>query len=740
MSALNSRTALASAIALAAGFGAQANEPIALGDVVVSASGYEQKITEAPASISVIGREELQQKSYANLADALEEVEGVDVRQGTGKTGGLNISIRGMPSKYTLILIDGRRQNAPGAVAPNGFSETSTSFIPPLSAIERIEVIRGPMSTLYGSDAMGGVVNIITRKVGTEWTGTVGLEHTFQENRDYGESSKTNFYTSGPLIDNLLGLQVRGSFYDRKASDLTFNDDSTVSRRGAAPVEGEVYNLGSRLTLTPNENHDISLDVERGVQRYNNDECQLGNLDGFDSGSDTTGCTTVNEAKVNGYTDEQRFVREQVALSHTGRFELGTWDTSLMRSETETFGRTVPGNVRGDSYDAPYEALIIGDDRELKSVSTILDSKFTAPIGDAHILTLGGQWWKQELSDTVALTDFEQTIKSVYLENEWRIIDSLALTVGARYDDHETFGGHVSPRAYLVWNADDNWTLKGGVSKGFKAPDPDELHAGINGITSQGQSKSIGNPDLKPEESTNTEIGAYFDNHNGFNANLTLFHTQFKDKLGNGDPVMDPLCAGNPRSSGVPANHCAWTINIGEAVTQGVEAAARWQFAPAWSISGNYTYTDTYQKSDEANNQGAPLTNTPLHMAHASLNWNATDRLSLYFKGEYRSERARFNKRGANLTADERLVMDQLGDLKAYDVWHLGGSYKASKNLTLHAAVNNLFDRDFLSGSVYTNAAGDRVWASEYVRFERATATGTLEEGRRLWLSAVLEF
>src|SRR5690606_41457443 len=132
MSALNSRTALASAIALAAGFGAQANEPIALGDVVVSAAGDAQKITEAPASISVIGREELQQKSYANLADALEEVEGVDVRQGTGKTGGLNISIRGMPSKYTLILIDGRRQNAPGAVAPNGFRETCTSCIPTL--------------------------------------------------------------------------------------------------------------------------------------------------------------------------------------------------------------------------------------------------------------------------------------------------------------------------------------------------------------------------------------------------------------------------------------------------------------------------------------------------------------------------------------------------------------------------------------------------------------------------------
>lgn len=216
MSALNSRTALASAIALAASFGAQANEPIALGDVVVSASGFEQKITEAPASISVISREDLQQKRYNNLAQALGDVEGIDIGQGTGKTGGLNISIRGMPSQYTLILIDGRRQNAAGNVTPNGFNETSTSFMPPMSAIERIEVIRGPMSTLYGSDAMGGVINIITRKVGKEWTGSLTQDYTYQENRDFGDTRSTSIYASGPLIDELLGLQVRGSLFNRE--------------------------------------------------------------------------------------------------------------------------------------------------------------------------------------------------------------------------------------------------------------------------------------------------------------------------------------------------------------------------------------------------------------------------------------------------------------------------------------------------------------------------------------------
>jgi outer membrane receptor for ferrienterochelin and colicins len=197
----------------------------------VTAAGFEQKIADAPASISVITQEELMQKRYTNLAQALADVEGVDIAQGTGKTGGLNISIRGMPSDYTLILIDGRRQNNGGSITPNGFGETSTSFMPPLSAIERIEVIRGPMSTLYGSDAMGGVINIITRKVSNAWGGSVGIDHTVHEHRGWGATTGTSIYAAGPLVENLVGLSVRGNVIDRAASELEFGDGSNVSRR-----------------------------------------------------------------------------------------------------------------------------------------------------------------------------------------------------------------------------------------------------------------------------------------------------------------------------------------------------------------------------------------------------------------------------------------------------------------------------------------------------------------------------
>jgi outer membrane receptor for ferrienterochelin and colicins len=716
------------------------NAPVTLNDTVVSASGFEQKITEAPASISVISREELQQKRYNNLAQALGDVEGIDIGQGTGKTGGLNISIRGMPSQYTLILIDGRRQNAAGNVTPNGFNETSTSFMPPLSAIERIEVIRGPMSTLYGSDAMGGVINIITRKVAKEWTGSLTQDYTYQEDRDFGDTRNTSIYASGPLVDGLLGLQLRGSLFDREASDLSYGNGIEVSKRGPSPVEGRTHNLGARLSLTPHEDHDFGLDVERGRQVYNNDECQLGSLDGQNQE-----CTASAATRANGYADELRFEREQITLTHTGRLGFGTLESSLMHNTTETIGRTIPGTV---GIPTAVPGAIGGAPRELETTNLVLDTKLVAPVGESHIATVGGQWWKAEMDDGIAQTTFEQKTWAVFAEDEWRLREDLALTLGARYDDHEAFGGHVSPRAYLVWNTSENWTMKGGVSRGYRTPDLNELHSGVNGATRQGQVITIGNPDLEPETTTSTEFGVYFDSLAGFNANATLFHNKFKDKIASGDPIQ---ITGRP---GIPDGSYAQQINIDEAVTQGLELAASWTFAPAWTLSANYTYTDSEQKSGD--NKGEPLTNTPEHLANAKLNWQTTDRLNLWLKSEYRGERARFTSSYENLADNGRYstnqsIYDTLGkNTKAYTLFHLGGSYRASENLTFNAAIYNLLDKDFVDGKAYgtysyanSNPATLPTIGTAYgTDFSHSTAgtTGVMEEGRRLWLSANFTF
>lgn len=721
----------------------QAQDSVRLADTVVTASGFEQKITDAPASISVISQEDLRRNRYSNLAQALDGVEGIDIRQGTGKTGGLNISMRGLPSEYTLILIDGRRQNTAGNVTPNGFNETATSFMPPMSAIERIEVIRGPMSTLYGSDAMGGVVNIITKKVAAEWGATVTVDHVFQEDSDYGDSTRTNLYASGPLVDDLLGVSLRGSFYDREKSNLKFSDGSNVSKRGASPVEGQNFTAGVRLNLTPSERNDFYLDFERGTQRYNNDDCQLGSLDGKAGGNAVNGCTTDAPSRANGYKDELRFTRNQVALGHEARLDFGRWTSSVTHNVTETLGRTIPGTPIGQSY-VGFPSIIVGTNRELKSTDLIFDTKLVAPLGQSHVGTFGAQWWDAEVKDGITTETFEQKSWALFAEDEWRLRQDLALTLGARYEHHDSFGGHVSPRAYLVWNTTDNWALKGGVSRGYKTPTLNQLHNGINGVTAQGATITIGSPDLDPEITTNTEFGVYYDNLANFNANVTLFHNQFKDKIDSGTPIPNCFSSANPNlpgcisfGPGFDQDSFAQNKNIGKAMTQGVEIAGKWQFAPAWSLSANYTYTDSEQKSGD--NKGAPLTNSPDHQLYARINWDTTQRLNLWFQGEYRSKRERFTDRYENLSVANQALYDAAGDLKAYEVFHLGGSYRATDRLSLNAAIYNVFDKDFTKGQFYTTNTGATGWVSNYIQTGQST-DGTLEEARRLWLSATYEF
>lgn len=161
------RTELASLIVL---FTSAANAA-EIETMVVTASGFEQRLEDAPASVTVISGDDLRKRSIQNLADAVRDVEGVAVIGGANEN---DISIRGMPGDYTLILVDGKRQSGRDSRV-NGNAGYEQSFIPPAAAIERIEVIRGPMSSLYGSDAIGGVINIITRKFSKQWGGSLSL-------------------------------------------------------------------------------------------------------------------------------------------------------------------------------------------------------------------------------------------------------------------------------------------------------------------------------------------------------------------------------------------------------------------------------------------------------------------------------------------------------------------------------------------------------------------------------------
>lgn len=695
-----------------------------LDEVVVTASGFAQEVKDAPASITIVSAEKLQEQRNASIAEALSDVEGIDTGGTRGKTGGLNVSMRGMPSEYTLVLIDGRRQNSAGSVTPNGFGETSTSFLPPMSSIERIEVVRGPMSTLYGSDAMGGVVNIITRKVRPEWGASLSTDGTFQENTEFGNSYSSSLYLDGPLLTDKLGLAIRGSYFRRDESELVptgeVGSTTVISTRGPSPVESDIYSVGTRLSFTPNDANDIWLDADIARQKYDNEFGQLGTLDR----------PNATPPSFNGYGPEQKFNRDQFTLAHTLRWGDATIDSSYMINETETIGRTLPTGTPGGPPGSGAPNKVPGSARTLENQNKIFDTKLTSSWGP-NTFTVGGQHWEAEMIDGVALTPFEHTQWSVFAENEWRIVDSLALTVGARFDDHNVFGDHTSPRAYLVWNPTESWTFKGGVSEGFKTPRLEQLQEGIVGFGGQGTIALIGSPTLTPETTTSTELVAAFESENGIRVSATLFNNEFEDKIASGPSVPNCTYVPAPNLPGClnfgnfPTQvSFSQSINVDEAVTRGGEFALNVPVGERWTVQTNYTYTESEQKSGPE--RGLPLTDTPEHMINASVRWRATERLDAWVRSEYRSERYR--------TAGPARVA--LGDYKAYSVVHLGGGYMLSDRVTVNATIYNLLDKDFLEYGSYAGVPSGAnpsglVYSNLY---------NNHQEARRLWLSATFVF
>ena len=674
--------------------------------ITVTAGGFEQLVRTAPASVSVIDREDLTTRRVADLAQALVDVEGVDVGQNVGKTGGLTISMRGMPSDYTLMLIDGRRQNAPGSVTPNGFGETATSFMPPVGAIERIEVVRGPMSTLYGSDAMGGVVNVITRKVGEVWTGSLTADATIQGNSDFGNTGQGNIYLSGPLIANRLGLMLRSRAFHRQAAALKYEnvggEQVPITSFGLSPTRSNVQNIGGRLSFLANANHEIYADFDNLIQAYDNSERQLG----------TVGVQ-------GGYQEELRFRRQQLAVSHVGRFGFGILDSSFTRNTTDTLGRTIPPGTPGQTA---------GDPRALEATNNVLDSKLVTTLRDTHILSVGGQWWGADMVDGVAPAPFDFNQGALFVEDEWHLKPTLAMTAGFRYNHHSSFGSNMSPRAYLVYSPSSVLTLKGGVSRGFRVPQLNQMATGIVGFGAQGTLPLIGSPGLRPETSTSTELGGSL-LVKKINFGVMLFNNQFRDKIASGPGLENCSFQISPNRPGC-VDFGNWpnvdlfgqSINVDRAVTRGVEASMRFHFLQRWNVMNNYTFTHSEQQSGQQ--IGQPLVNTPKHMYNSMVRFTATRKLNLWLRAEARSNRTR----GTSAAAVQ--ATQQIGPFKGYGMAHLGGAYQLSNSLTLNMTVYNLLNTNFLAYQPYLSN-NTTAYASVY---------NNLQEPRRAWVSFTYAF
>lgn len=690
--------------------------------VVTTAAGYEQKIIDAPASITVITKDQLEKKPYTNLLDAMKYIEGVDIGETTDKSGQGSVSIRGMGADYTLFLIDGKRQNNKGDIYPNDFGGLQFANIPPLSMIERIEVIRGPMSTLYGADAIGGVINIITKKISPEWMGAIDVGRMFQSKSYWGDSSTYDISAMGPLIKDILGLNLRGSYYDNKKSSPawesdTFNDNGVIKDSSknnnsfggnGKTMDNQNWTFGAGVTYTPTQKHSIKLDFDIAKQKYDNSEGSVGTLDSYD---------TIYKNQRVGYAATQRMQREQYSLFWDAEWDLGKSSVGAYRVESKNLGRSLPLNSKQrqqikankannsamDGYTADWStlakamadpdflALMPRQTRDLESINTTYSAKYELPLNN-HFLVVGLEHQDTEVKDGVfgmegsgAGGESKKYYQfALYTEDNWNIFESLNLTFGARYDKHEDFGNNVSPRAYLIYSLTDEWTLKGGVATGYKTPKATDTYDGITGFGGQGTSPMVGNPDLKPEKSVSYELAAYYEHPDRHNFNVTLFQNEFKDKIESGDAKGD---------IGSEWANLGYTPtqkqNIAKATIKGVELAFRYYLLDSLSLKANWTYLDSKTKDSDPAKDAKPLRSSPKHMYNASLEWDMSKKLSSYL--QYSADKKRFNTRYKDGGGDYQDIF-----YKDYSIWNMGIGYKHNENIKFNFRVNNLLDKDFM--------------------------------------------
>jgi len=602
--------------------------------MVVTASATEQNLKDAPASISVITQQDLQRKPVQNLKDVLQDVPGVQLtNEGDNRKG---VSIRGLDSSYTLILVDGKRVNSRNAVFRH--NDFDLNWVP-VDAIERIEVVRGPMSSLYGSDALGGVVNIITKKIGQKWTGTLSADSTIQEHRDRGDTYNGQFFTSGPLVDGLLGLKAYGSLSKREKDD---QQASSTSSTGETPrIEGFTSrDANVEFAWTPSENHDFTAGY--GFNRQDRDSDSL---------------------------DQNRLERQNYSLSHNGRWGVGN-------SELKVYGEKVDNKNPGNS-------------NPITSESNAVDGKYVLPLGEINqLLTFGGEWRHDKLKDPVNLTGGSSSNTSasqyaLFLEDEWRIFEPLALTTGIRMDDHDTYGDHWSPRAYLVYNATDTVTVKGGWATAFKAPSLLQLSPDWITGSCRGACEIVGNPDLKPETSESVELGLYYSGEEGWlegvQASITTFQNDVDDRISISRTANVNQAQSYPNYVGLNADGepIFRYYNVNKARIRGVETELKFPVAEDWKVTLNYTYNDG---RDISNGGNKPLSELPFHTANGTVDWQATQDWAFFIQGNY--------------TGEKRALTSGAATPGGYVIWNTGASWQATKSVKLRAGVQNLLDKD----------------------------------------------
>lgn len=497
-------------------------------ETVITPTRTKQLLKDTGSSISVITRKDIENSKAPLLLDVLRRVPGIEITRTGGIGGTTSMFIRGASSAQTLVFIDGVQMNSPTTGAFD-FANLTTDNI------ERVEILRGPQSTLYGSEAIGGVVNIFTKKgsgdnkvtFGTEY----GMHDTYRETASVSGGKEKFDYSADASYLKTHGISSASS-----GSEADGYENFTGSTR-----LGWNFLDDGRVDTTVRGSHS---DFEYDTFQY--------------------GVGPVDDPNLRQTTDEVLF------STKVNKTFFDYWTPSLLFSINDT-------ELKGfDSTNKQNEFRIPTRDLRLEHQSDF-------SLFDIDTVTIGYEYEQREGKNTSfdyvtqkLAEQFDETIwnNAVFLQNQIKLFDSLNWTVGIRRDDFSTFGSHVTYKTTASYDIGEIETrFHGSWGKGFRAPSLNELFYPF-----------FGNPNLRPEESKGWDFGVEkVILKDKLTMDVTYFENDFTNLI----------------TAAVQPDGSYLAENVARAESEGIETTLTYKPLTRLSCIGTYTYTETLDREKD---------------------------------------------------------------------------------------------------------------------------------------------
>ena len=667
--------------------------------VVVTADRNAQTLDKAAPNVSVIGRKTLNQASAQNLDDIVMYEFGVSVPSDNNRRGHAGINIRGIDGNRILMMVDGVRipesyagGGSNGAISGRDMVESDT--------LKQVDIVKGPYSALYGSDALGGVVNMVTLSpsdfVDAGKRGYFGLKHSYRgRDRSHGVTA-----TVAGFHENAEGLLMLTRRQGHETENMGSDTSYSTARTATNPQKNNAYNILAKGNIG-NERHRLETLYE---QYYHANDTVLANGLGSQSRGPVTIATSESNARDRirrqrieagyRYTGEGRLKEANLtAYQQKLRTEDDAVDASITRMGTRQLGnstrysdygfnqtiRGLNGRSVWEFDGAVKQTVVAGAEYKHTETARPRDSLTVDNLTGAISKVYAGSTYPNK-----TFPDSKRKTFSVYAQDSLTFGNGIVLTPALRYEKDKL--NTSTDQAYLNANPSgtatrfsdsaftpslrlsvpmgEQFTSFATYSQGFRTPPFDSATMAFANTT-YGYAV-IPNANLKSERSNSFELGMKFKNERT-RAQVTAFYNRYRN-------FIDRTEVGTASIGGRPIIQYQYQ-NLDHVKTYGAEASAAYKFLPGWQVSGSIAWMRGKQQDGTPLDSAYPL-NGVLGVDYAQEKWGGDTKL-------------RWSKKHS------RVSSDSIFQAPGYGVWDVGAWYKPSKNVEIGANIYNIGNKKY---------------------------------------------